>query len=66
LAAQDRNDEARESLQRIRGRNYDQKEILEELFSIKESIRLEREMSELTDWREIFKGTNLVCESIVP
>lgn len=64
LAAQGRDDEAGNSLRRLRGTNYNQKEISDELFSIKESIRLEKEMSETTDWREIFKGTNLVRGNI--
>ncbi|KIJ32413.1 hypothetical protein M422DRAFT_184475 [Sphaerobolus stellatus SS14] len=59
LASSERYTEAERCLRRIRGGAYSEKEITEELFAIKESIRIERENSEFTDWRDIFKGTNL-------
>ncbi|KAF8578472.1 general substrate transporter [Ramaria rubella] len=59
LASQGRDDEAEKSLKRLRGKGADQKALQEELFAIKESIRLERELSQGADWREIFQRTNL-------
>ncbi|KAH8928222.1 general substrate transporter, partial [Atractiella rhizophila] len=58
LVVQDRNEEARRSLSRLRNLSIDDPRIEKEMQFIEEAVKVEKELAEGTDWRDMFRGTD--------